>query len=147
MEFIIIIIGLILDRLTKIWAMGYKNQKGISVIKDFFQFEYLENRGAAFGIFQNKVIFLSIITFVIIGAIIVYLIRFAPKSKWLRVSLALIISGALGNLFDRIFYNYVVDFISIHFKQVYYFPTFNVADMLVVVGTFMLAIYIIRDVK
>jgi signal peptidase II len=59
--------------------------------------------------------------------------------------LALIISGAVGNLIDRFVYRYVVDFIMLHYKDVYYFPTFNVADMLVVVGTFLLAICILKD--
>jgi signal peptidase II len=145
MEFIIIIIGLILDRVTKIWAKTLKDTEGIVVIKNFFSFEYLENRGAAFGIFQNKVLFLSIFTFLVIGGIIFYLIKYKPKSKSIRISLALIIGGALGNLYDRVFYKYVVDFILLHYKDVYYYPTFNVADILVVVGTIVLAICILKE--
>ena len=55
----------------------------------------------------------------------------------------MIISGAFGNLFDRIVYKYVVDFILCHYKDVYYFPTFNVADMFVTCGTVLLAVYLI----
>ena len=74
-------------------------------------------------------------------AMIVYLIKYKPSSKLLKLSLALVISGAIGNLIDRLYYKYVVDFISFHYKDVYYFPNFNVADILVVVGTFYCHLY------
>ncbi|WP_050607640.1 signal peptidase II [Clostridium niameyense] len=146
MEFLIFIFGVILDRVTKIWALNklYSGEE-IVVIKDFFSFSYLENRGAAFGILQNKIIFLVIITLIVILGILYFLIKYKPKSKVLRISLALIISGAIGNLIDRVFYNFVVDFILLHYKDIYYYPTFNVADMLVVVGTTLLAIYLIKE--
>lgn len=146
MEVIIIFLGLLLDRLSKIWALNsLKENNGIVLIKDFFKLEYLENRGAAFGIMQNKVIFLALFTFIVIGGMIYYLIKYKPKSIFQRLSFAFIISGALGNLFDRVFYKYVVDFILVHYKDIYYFPTFNVADMLVVVGTVILAICIVKE--
>jgi signal peptidase II len=146
MEFLIIFIGLIADRVTKIWALKSLSQTdGVVLIKNIFGFSYLENRGAAFGIMQNKVLFLSIITSIVILGLIFYLIKFRPASKLFRYSLALIISGAVGNLIDRFVYKFVVDFILVHYKDVYYFPTFNVADMFVVVGTLLLAVCIIKD--
>jgi signal peptidase II len=146
MEVIVIFLGLVLDRLAKVWALSsLKEQDGIILIRDFLKLEYLENRGAAFGILQNKLILLTLVTLFIIAGMIYYIIKYKPKSKFLRISFALIISGALGNLFDRLFYKYVVDFISIHYKEIYYFPTFNIADMLVVVGTLILAICIVKE--
>lgn len=146
MEVVIIFLGLLFDRLTKIWALNsLKDTDGVILIKDFFKLEYLENKGAAFGIMQNKVIFLSLVTFLIVAGMTYYIIKYKPKSKFLRVSIAMIISGALGNLYDRLFYKYVVDFILVHYKDVYYFPTFNIADSLVVVGTLILAISIVKD--
>jgi signal peptidase II len=146
MEFLIIFIGLFIDRITKVWALKrLAGGSDIVVIENLFSLSYLENRGAAFGIFQNKVLFLSIITSIVILCMIIYLIKYRPASKLLRYTLALIISGAIGNLIDRYVYKYVVDFIMLHYKDVYYFPTFNVADMLVVVGTFLLAICILKD--
>jgi signal peptidase II len=148
MEILIIIIGLILDRLTKLWAIkSLKGQNDFIIIKDFFDFSYVENRGAAFGIFQNKVIILTIITLIVICGMIFYLIKHRNDSMIFKISLALIIGGAVGNLIDRMYYKYVVDFIMFHYKDIYYFPNFNVADMMVVVGTALLALYIIRDVK
>ncbi|MBW9151894.1 signal peptidase II [Clostridium estertheticum] len=146
MEVLIIFLGLALDRLTKIWALtALKDNNGVILIKDFFKLEYLENRGAAFGILQNKLILLALVTLLVISGMIYYIIKYKPKSKFLRISFALIISGALGNLYDRLFYKYVVDFILIHYKEVYSFPTFNVADTLVVVGTLVLAISIVKE--
>lgn len=148
MEVIIIILGIILDRITKIWAMKELSMgKDLIIIKDFFQFSYLENTGAAFGIFRDKTIFLAIITFIITIGILFYLFKYKPQSLILRLSLAFIISGAIGNLIDRAYYKYVVDFILIHYKDVYYFPTFNVADILVTIGTVLLALYVIKEEK
>ena len=146
MEVLIVFLGLLLDRLTKIWALNsLKEQNSITLIKDIFKLEYLENRGAAFGILQNKLLLLALVTLLVISGMIYYIIKYKPKSKFIRVSFALIISGALGNLYDRVFYKYVVDFILLHYKDVYYFPTFNIADMFVVVGTLVLAISIVKE--
>jgi signal peptidase II len=145
MEILIVFLGLLLDRLSKIWAISELSENsGIILIKDFFGLEYLENRGAAFGILQNKTILLAIVTLFVISGMIYYIIAYKPKSKLVRLSFAMIISGALGNLYDRLFYKYVVDFILLHYKDVYYFPTFNIADMLVVLGTCILMISILK---
>jgi signal peptidase II len=149
LEIAIIIIGILMDRITKVWALKtIKFGNDIVIIKDFFSIQYLENRGAAFGIFQGKTLLLSIVTLIVILAIIYYLIKYKKEiHKLTRISLALIIGGALGNLYDRIIYKYVVDFIMLHYKDIYYFPTFNIADILVVVGTVALAISILREGK
>lgn len=146
MEFLLIVLVLVLDRITKLWALNVLTKvPEIVVIKNFLSFSYLENRGAAFGILQNKVLLLVIITFVVIIGVIYYFIKYKPSSRILNISLSLIIGGALGNLFDRIFYKYVVDFILVHYNNIYYFPTFNVADMMVVIGTFLLVFYLIKE--
>ncbi|KYH29791.1 MULTISPECIES: signal peptidase II [Clostridium] len=148
MEIAIIIIGVLIDRITKVWALKtIRSGNDIVIIKDFFSIQYLENRGAAFGIFQGKTLLLSIVTLIVILAMIYYLIKYREIYKLTRISLALIIGGALGNLYDRIIYKYVVDFIMLHYKDIYYFPTFNIADILVVVGTIALAISILREGK
>ena len=147
MEIIIILLGIIADRVTKLWALNtLTKSEGIVVIKNLFDLSYLENKGAAFGIFQNKQIYLSGITLLIIIGMIYYLFKYKPKSKILRISFSLIISGAIGNLYDRLAYNFVVDFIQVHYKG-NYFPTFNIADSLVVVGTCLLAIYVVKEGK
>lgn len=143
---IIIAVGIILDKITKIIATGYlKDQKDFVIIKDFFSFSYLENRGAAFGIFNNSTVILGIISLVFSVGLLIYLFKTKEKEKLYKVALAMIISGAIGNGYERLFNGYVVDFIMFHYKDVYYFPTFNVADMLVVIGAFLLAILIYRS--
>lgn len=147
MEFIIIILGILIDRMTKIWAEKVLAQKDeIVIIKNIFSFSYLQNKGAAFGILQNKVLFLSIITLLVLLGIVFYIVRYKPTSKILRIALALIIAGALGNLIDRVYYKYVVDFILVHYKDSL-FPTFNVADSMVVIGTALLGFYIVKEGK
>lgn len=146
LEFVIVFIGLVFDRITKMWAINVlKDSQGITVIKDFFGFEYLENRGAAFGILQNRLWLFVIITIVVVAGMCYYLLAYKPKFLLTRASMALIMAGAVGNLIDRVFYKYVVDFILLHYKDIYYFPTFNVADIMVCVGTFFLLICILKD--
>lgn len=146
MELLVILLGLILDRVSKIWAINALSNEKI-IIKDFFSFSYLENRGAAFGILQNKLVFLTIITLIVLGGILYYMLIKKPSSLWIRLSLSLIVSGAVGNMIDRVYYKYVVDFILLHYKDKYYFPTFNVADIMVVIGTIILATCVIFEDK
>jgi len=146
MIYIIIIIGLVLDRITKIWAVNaLMGQKDITIIKDFFDFSYLENRGAAFGIFQGKAYLLAAVTVVILFVLFVNYLKTKNKTKIFTWSTGLIISGAVGNLIDRLSLGYVVDFVSLHFKNSYYFPSFNVADMCITFGTGLLILYIIKE--
>ncbi|MGB4590143.1 MAG: signal peptidase II [Clostridiaceae bacterium] len=146
MIYIIIIIGLVLDRITKIWAVNaLMGQKDITIIKDFFDFSYLENRGAAFGIFQGKAYLLAAVTIVILFILFVNYLKTKNKTKIFTWSTGLIISGAVGNLIDRVSLGYVVDFVTLHFKNSYYFPSFNVADMCITFGTGLLILYIIKE--
>ena len=146
MIYIIIIVGLVLDRITKIWAVNtLMGQKDITIIKDFFDFSYLENRGAAFGIFQGKAYLLAAVTLVILFFLFFNYLKTKNKTKIFTWSTGLIISGAVGNLIDRLSLGYVVDFVSLHFKNSYYFPSFNVADMCITFGTGLLILYIIKE--
>lgn len=148
MEVIIIVLGITLDRITKLWAVKrLSTGRDIVVIKEFFSFSYLENRGAAFGIFKDKQFFLVSITMGAILFMLLYLFSNKTYPKVLKISLSLIISGAIGNLIDRIKYKYVVDFIFFHYKDKYYFPIFNIADVLVSIGTILLIIFIIKEDK
>lgn len=148
MIYIVFILGMLLDYASKIWAIQtLKGQKDITVIKGFFDFSYLENRGAAFGIFQGRVYLLAAVTMVIMVVLFVMYKKTKKKTKLLTFSTALILTGAIGNLVDRLRYGFVVDFISWHWKNTYYFPTFNVADICITVGTGLLILYIIKEVE
>ena len=134
------IILLFLDQISKIWAIKYLQVKGpVVIIKDWFELHYLENKGAAWGIFNGKITFLILFTMIMVCALLYFLVRI-PKSRryvYLKLSMLCIIIGAIGNLVDRIIYGYVVDFI--YFKKIN-FPIFNVADIYVTVGAVVFCI-------
>ena len=147
MIYLIFILGMLLDYVTKIWAIDtLKGKADNTVIEGFFDFSYLENRGAAFGIFQGRVYLLAFVTMIIMAVLFVMYQKTKKKTKLLTISTALILTGAIGNLIDRLRYGFVVDFISWHWKNTYYFPTFNVADICITVGTGLLILYIIKEV-
>lgn len=139
MYIIIIILGLLLDRLSKGYAINNFIENPIE--GPFVNFTYLENRGAAFGILQDKRFFFLIITLVIVCYLLYHFYNtYKTNPKILNISLALIISGALGNFYDRFVNGFVVDFIEFSFFN---FPVFNVADIFVTVGCALMIIYII----
>lgn len=145
---IFIFVLIALDQVTKYIAVNNLKPLGsISVIDKIFRFTFVENRGAAFGIFQGKTVMLSVVTIAIVIGIAYFYIKL-PKTKvysCLKFSLILIIAGAIGNLIDRVFRGYVVDFFHATFIN---FPVFNVADVYVVVGAISMAIittFFIKD--
>lgn len=140
MTLVIILAVIILDQITKHLAIGLK-KGSIKLIDNFLSLIYVENRGAAFGILQGKKIILVFFTFLIIMAMFYYLYKGQNSMATIsKLSISLIIGGAIGNLIDRVFRHYVIDFISVTFPNGYEFPVFNVADIAVVCGTFLLII-------
>lgn len=133
-----VLAGVILDQATKYYALTrLKDHAPYVIIKNVFQLEYLENRGAAFGLFQNQRAFFIISVIVICGVALWFYLN-VPMERYylpLRICAVLIVAGALGNFIDRIRLNYVVDFF--YFKLID-FPIFNVADIYVTVSTFLL---------
>lgn len=112
----------------------------IPLWKNVFHFTYLENRGAAFGIMQNQFVFFYIVTALVIIGVTAYMVTKRPKNLWLATSLTLLVGGALGNLADRLFRGFVVDFLDFRLIN---FAVFNLADCFVVCGAAVLAGYII----
>lgn len=141
----ILVIGL--DHLTKYMAISLK-EGDIIIFDKFLKLTYLENRGAAFGILENKKIILMIITLLIIGFVIVYIFKnYKSLVSFEKVIYGLLLGGALGNLIDRIFRGYVIDFISVRLTFNYDFPVFNVADIAVVVSCILLVIFSLKGQK
>ena len=100
----------------------------------------MENRGAAFGMLRDARWVFITVTVISVAAIIWWMVFRRPESRLLRVSLLLILSGALGNLIDRVMLGYVTDMIDVAFID---FPVFNFADCCVVVGAVLFAIYVL----
>lgn len=143
---IIIAVLIGLDQIIKRWALNVlQNRESIIIIKNVFNLTYVENRGAAFGLFQNSQI-VFIIVAVIASIVGIYFLRSKKyESKALKISIILIISGAIGNLIDRVTLGYVVDYFDFIFIWNY---VFNLADCFIVVGTFLLcAILIMSEQK
>ena len=131
---LLILFLVLLDQGTKYLAILYlKGNSGIPLIDQVLTLRYLENRGMAFGLLQNKILFLVLVCMVFFAAII-YLFIKTPATVYYRPLLytaAVVFSGAMGNFIDRVFRRYVVDFIYFSLID---FPTFNVADIYVTCG-------------
>ena len=143
LDILFCVLLVILDQITKNLAVVYLKDKPAYVIWDgVFELHYLENSGAAFGMLQNqKFLFVTIASIILI--IIGYVLIKLPRNKhfaMLEALLVLIASGAVGNMIDRVQFNYVVDFF--YFKLID-FPIFNVADIYVSVSCVLLAILVI----
>ena len=142
--FLSIILVIILDQWTKLLVLGsFEYGESSPIIQDFFSLTYVRNTGAAFGFLATAnpnfripfFLAVPIIAMVILG----FLYRDLPKSsRWRALSLGLVTGGAIGNLIDRVRLGYVVDFLDFHYKNVYYFPAFNVADSAICVGVAIL---------
>ena len=131
------------DQLTKRLAVsGLKNGRFIDIVKGVFGLEYVENRGAAWGMMSGARIFFVVIALVLCVVIFLLYLRI-PKGKRylpLRILSVLLFSGAVGNLIDRLLNGYVVDFLSFY---LIHFPVFNVADCYVTVSVILLAIFLL----
>lgn len=138
---IIMVLITVADQVSKhIVATSVEVGELIPIIDKFFYITYHTNTGAAWGIMQGKLYILIPIT--ITFSIAMIYILFKTKDKLLKLALALVLGGALGNLIDRVIKGGVTDFLDFYFGS-YNFPTFNVADIFIVIGTILLGIYII----
>jgi signal peptidase II len=139
---IIVLAVLSLDQLTKFLATRYISpQQSLAIVKDVFHLTLVFNRGAAFGILRNQVPFF-ILTSLLAIVLICFNLKDARYGRLYRISLALILAGAAGNLIDRIIFGHVIDFLDFRI-----WPVFNIADSAISIGTVMLAWCILRPAK
>ena len=136
------ILIIIFDQLTKILVVQNitLNSGDVLVIPEMFSFVHVHNPGAAFSILQGKIELLSCISLAFCVGVIWYMLIRKPQNKVLRISTMLLFAGAIGNVIDRIFRGYVVDFIKVLFIN---FPVFNLADIAITCGAALLIIYIL----
>lgn len=138
--FLIIIGTIVLDQLTKWLAVEFLTKVDtVPIIKDVLHLTYLENTGAAFGILKNNRWVFILISTLAIFAIIFYIVKYPPENRWLGTGLAFFAGGGIGNMIDRVFLGYVVDFIDFRLID---FAIFNVADSFVCIGAALMVIYI-----
>lgn len=142
---IIAAVVLVLDQLTKIWVVsGMEISQSIPVIRNVLHMTYVQNRGMAFGLFENNRMLFMIPTVILIGAVILAIVKLGRKNKLLDTSLGLILGGGVGNMIDRIARGFVVDFVDFCAFDFWQW-VFNVADAAVVVGTVLFMIAMITD--
>ena len=140
---IIAALVIILDQLSKLWINA--NRSHIELLPGFLGLRYTENTGAIFGLFHSHSEFFIVLGIAGVIAILVFLRYFPPVTTLGVVSFALILSGAVGNLIDRIRFDYVIDFVSIHVHDLFYWPAFNVADTALTVGILALIYYFYKS--
>lgn len=139
-DFLMIIALIIIDQYTKHLAVLHlKDKPAFSIIDGVFELNYLENRGAAFGMLQNQKGFFLLVSCIVLIAICYILVKMPEDKKYniLHILLVLIASGAIGNMIDRIRLEYVVDFF---YFVLINFPIFNMADIYVSVACVLLAV-------
>ena len=140
-EYILCTLILVLDRITKIWAVKVLDGKGVvDFIKGFVNLIYVENTGVAFGMLSDKLYVMLPITVVVIGICIFVYLKNKGENKVFDYAMLLIVTGAIGNVMDKLTRGFVVDFLNFEFMD---FPVFNVADISVCTGAGLLIIYIL----
>lgn len=142
MALILVIVAVLIDQYTKYLAVTHlKDGSAFVLIDNVFELNYLENRGAAFGLLQNRQIFFVCVAILIFAFILYCYVRIPKTGRYLPLRLCgiFIVAGAAGNLIDRIRLGYVVDFF--YFRLID-FPVFNVADIYVTVSFAVLLILI-----
>ena len=142
--FAIILGAIALDQWTKWLTVIYLDyRESFPLWKDVLHFTHERNEGAAFSMLSDqRWVFMTFSTVAIIG-LLIYLIFFRPKSKYVQITLAMIVGGGIGNMIDRVVLGYVIDFIDFTLID---FAVFNVADSFVCVGAGMMIVYLIADI-
>lgn len=132
----------LLDQVTKYWISQIKPY--VNVIPGFFNLVYVENTGAAFGIFQGRLGILSLISLAAMAVLVVLIWQEHHERKGMLLALALILGGTGGNLIDRVRLKYVVDFLEFYIKT-YRWPAFNIADSAISTGVALLILLTLKD--
>ena len=143
---LLIALGVVaLDQVSKLLIVAKLYDSAVTVIPNLLRFTYVENEGMAFGLLaEHRWIFL-VLSVVGIGAVGYYLYRFA-ETKLSRVSLSLVIGGGIGNMIDRVFRGFVVDFIDFYFLP-FWIWVFNIADAAVCVGAALFALDLLLHLR
>lgn len=142
------VVVIILDQATKLWITQFMSLYQSIPIFPFFNFTLLYNEGAAFSFLANaggwqRWLFVALTT-IITSILLIWLNSLEQPQRLVRVSLTLIIGGAIGNLIDRIAYGYVIDFIDVYYNQ-WHWPAFNIADSAISIGVTLLLLDMMRQ--
>lgn len=140
-----------LDQISKLYIEHhFQLHESINLVPNFFNLTYIRNQGAAFGLLSRapesfRIPFFIIIPLIALTIIVLIFKKTKSTQLFMICSLSLILGGAIGNFIDRIRFNYVIDFLDIHWFYKYHWPAFNVADSSIVVGVIILIIYTLNN--
>ncbi|PEJ10323.1 lipoprotein signal peptidase LspA [Bacillus wiedmannii] len=145
--YVIALFVIAIDQISK-WLIVKNMELGTSIpiIDNVLYITSHRNRGAAWGILENKMWFFYIITVVFVVFIVIYMQKYAKTDKLLGISLGLILGGAIGNFIDRVFRQEVVDFIHVYIFS-YNYPVFNIADSALCIGVVLIIIQTLLESK
>ena len=136
---------LIADQWSKwFFVRNFRLGESLALIPGWLNFTYVHNLGAAWSIFSGQVLMLLIFGIAAAAAMIIFFRKLAEKCPERYFALLMILSGIAGNCFDRAFHGAVVDFIHVHYYNIWHYPVFNVADMAICtgVGIFLLSSFL-----
>ena len=136
---IIVVIPVLAEVIRYFVVANLKPDGVVNAVPSIFRFVYSENRGVAFGMFQDGTVFFAVTTSIVIIVAAIFLKKNYKKSVLFSVAASLIIGGGLGNLYERIVHGYVVDYLSLSFFP----PICNFADYCITAGTVCLIVYLI----
>jgi len=141
---------IVLDQVSKLYFENSLSlYQQIVIIPDLFSWTLAYNTGAAFSFLADaggwQRWFFAVVALAVSVMLVIWMKGLKQHESWLAVALALVLGGALGNLFDRVVYGHVIDFILVHWQQRWYFPAFNLADSAITVGAVMLALDMFRN--
>jgi signal peptidase II len=146
------VIAVVLDQISKRLVAGaIELHESHEVIPGFASLTHVRNRGAAFGFLSNadlpyQAALFSVLSLLALAAIATYAIKLPASQKWTQTALALIMGGAVGNLLDRLWRGYVIDFVDVYWRA-HHWPAFNVADSCISIGVVMLILELLRPME
>ncbi len=139
------VIYLLLDQIVKLIVTNSIDLgESVAIIDSFFHLTYVRNTGAAWSIFEGYTSLLIVISFVAIFLVYYFMLKDKKIEKIEEVGYGMLLGGIIGNLIDRVVYGYVVDFFHFIFGS-YQFPVFNIADIGIVIGTFIIVFIMIKE--
>ncbi len=141
----IVLLAVVLDQLSKHWIVSnFDLFESHVIIDNFLSITYVRNTGAGFSILEGKMLFFYVITIISMVVLGYLFVKSDEKDYLQRISISMIVGGALGNFIDRLLMGYVVDFISVLIFG-YNFPVFNIADSFLTIGAILFVLSILKE--